>query len=306
MEVTPVTIMKQRLFITSAFLLLTAFCLSLGICSAAVENPAESEYPRRIILHRVTEGKGESLCTPVARYADAAGRSVDLVGAVHLAEASYYRALNRAFARYDKVLYEMVDGEGLPEQMRLERKVKEGKATAAEKARYDSMKAAAARGKGAAKMLTGYYAMMSDTLCLQQQTEHIDYGLPNMVFADMSMQELQSAMSGRGESWFSLAMDSMRAENSSSGVSFSRSSMRREVIRALARSSQAPVLAQSSIIVSRNERCFEVLDKQLASASAGTRIAIFYGAMHLRDMHRRLLARGFTLQGVQWLTAMRG
>ena len=273
---------------------------------AAVETPADSEYPKRVVLHRVAD-KGESLCTPVARYTDAAGRSVDLVGAVHLADASYYRALNRAFVRYDKVLYEMVDGEGLPEQLRLTRKVKEGTATPAEKARYEAMQAASSRGKGAAGLLHGYYAMMSETLGLQQQTEIIDYSLHNMVFADMSMQELQSAMSGRGESWFSLALDSMRTENSSSsGVSFSRSSMRREVIRALARSSQAPVLAQSSIIVSRNERCFEVLDKQLASAPAGTRIAIFYGAMHLRDMHRRLLERGFTLQGVQWLTAMRG
>lgn len=33
---------------------------------------------------------------------------------------------------------------------------------------------------------------------------------------------------------------------------------------------------------------------EVRSAPAGTRSAIFYGAMHLRDMHRRLYACGFT------------
>ncbi|MDO5471634.1 MAG: hypothetical protein Q4F38_10075 [Akkermansia sp.] len=279
--------------------------LSLCLTLAAAQPPA---YPHSIVQHRVAPNGAESLCTPVARYTDASGRTVDLVGAVHLADAAYYRNLNRAFKRYDFVLYEMVDGEGLPEQLRLARKVKQGNATAEEKARFEAATAAEGKAGGAAGLLRSYYAMMSETLRLRQQTECIDYSLHNMVFADLSMQELRAAMAKRGESWLSLALQALRADNSSvsSSLAFSPRALRREVIRALAASSHGAPLQQSSIIVARNERCFEVLDRCLASAPAATRIAIFYGAMHLRDMHHRLIARGFTLQGVQWLTAIRG
>lgn len=265
------------------------------------------EYPVRLVQHRVDAEGTERLLTPVARYTDSVGRTVDLVGAVHLADAAYYRNLNRAFAsRYDKVLYEMVDGEGLPEYLRLARKVQQGSATAEEKERYAALTAGAQAG--GTNLLGKYYEFMSRTLQLTLQTEHIDYSLENMVFADMSSAEFSRAMTERGESWLTIALQSLAEDQGGvSSFAFSRSSLRRELIRALAASASGTsgALQQGAIIISRNEKCFAVLDTQLATAPAGTRIAIFYGAMHLRDMHYRLLARGFSLQGVQWLTAIR-
>ena len=50
----------------------------------------------------------------------------------------------------------------------------------------------------------------------------------------------------------------------------------------------------------------QVLDRVLADEESPVRTAaIFYGAMHLRDMHARMLQRGFELVGVQWISAVR-
>ena len=58
----------------------------------------------------------------------------------------------------------------------------------------------------------------------------------------------------------------------------------------------------STIITERNKRCFEVLDKQLAAGKK--RIAIFYGAGHLPDMERRLIADYGLKRGSEtWLPA---
>lgn len=268
-------------------------------------------YPSRLVLHRVQPDGRESLCTPVARYTDAAGRTVDLVGAVHLADARYYRNLNRAFVRYDKVLYEMVDGEGVPEMLRLSRKVAEGKSAASEQKRLVELMSAGQRRNRSTEALAQYYRVMAELLGLSLQTEQVDYGLEQMVFADMSSEEFQQAMTERGESWLTLACDALAEDLASqqgrvlSLPTLSRSALRREMVRALASASAGSRLQQRAIIVARNERCFTVLDRELAQAPTGSRLAVFYGAMHLADMHRRMLARGFTLQGVQWLTAIR-
>ena len=91
---------------------------------------------------------------------------------------------------------------------------------------------------------------------------------------------------------------------SSSSFGSDDAQLRRTMLRALATESGG-AMEFSAIIISRNERCMEVLDRELQTAERGSRIAIFYGAMHLRDMHYRMLERGFKLQGVQWITAIR-
>lgn len=276
--------------------------------SGSVLAPQDSQYPEKIVLYTVEPNGKERLKTPVARYKDKAGRIVDLVGAVHLGNAAYYKKLNRAFARYDKVLYEMVDGEDLPEITRISRKVAAGTATPEEMQRFQQhIKNQQERG-GAANLLGTYYAYMAEMMQLSLQSEVIDYGRTNLVYADMSMQEFSAAMEARGESWMTLVWDSLR-DGSFSGsggglTSSSPESLRRQVSKMLAAQASSSRSEQRAIIVSRNERCFEVLDNLLQSDPEARRVAIFYGAMHLRDMHKRLLERGFELQGVQWVTAI--
>lgn len=269
--------------------------------------PEQSQYPESIVMIRRDASGREGLCTPVARYQNADGVSVDLVGAVHLADARYYRALNRAFARYDKVLYEMLNGEDLPEMTRLARKVAAGTATPEEKARHKYFVDNRERGV-AGELLSAYYASMADMMNLSLQAEMVDYGLTNLVYADMSSEEFSAAMAERGESWFTLVLDSVK-ESSGKGLSLfsptSGSGLKEMLCRQLVASSKGSASEGRAIIVARNARCFEVLDRLLEQEPAARRLAIFYGAMHLRDMHERLLQRGFTLQGVQWITAIR-
>jgi hypothetical protein len=269
--------------------------------------PEQSQYPESIVMMRRDASGREGLCTPVARYQNANGVCVDLVGAVHLADARYYRALNRAFARYDKVLYEMLNGEDLPEMTRLTRKVEAGAATPEEKARLKQYTDSRERGVGG-DLLSAYYASMADLMKLSLQSEVVDYGLSNLVYADMSSEEFSAAMAERGESWFTLVLDSVK-ESSGRGVSFtapkSGSGLKARFCRQLVASSSGSVTEGRAVIVARNARCFEVLDRLLEHEPEARRLAIFYGAMHLRDMHERLLQRGFTLQGVQWITAIR-
>ena len=281
--------------------------LLLTLCPCTVWATG-AEYPRDVLLRRVMSDGSERLCTPVARYTDSTGRIVDLVGAIHLAEPGYYRNLNRAFARYDKVLFEMVDGEGMPEMLRLTRKVSDGTATREEMDDYRRrMQELAAKDQGASgELLARYYSFMCRALDLQLQVECIDYSAENFIFADMSSEQFARALKERGESWTMLIIAALREDRPSlAPIARDRTDLRRTVIRSLAAEGSGHAWENSAILISRNEACFAVLDRELAAAPTGSRIAIFYGAMHLRDMHRRMLARGFVLQGVQWLTAIR-
>lgn len=304
------TLIRQLLLlVTTCATLLNAAPPTTPARNSSVLAPEQSQYPENIaLLHVTPEGK-ESLRTPIARYRHADGRTVDLVGAIHLADARYYHVLNRTFARYDRVLYEMVDGEDLPEIIRISRKIEAGIATDAETERYRQYQASK-EISWSGKLLNTYYIYMADLMKLSLQTNAIDYGRTNWVYADMSSAEFAAAMAERGETWLTLVLDSLQESSgyNSTGSLFSTpnaTELRRMVCRQLAATAKGSRAEKRAIITARNERCFEVLDHILAEEPAARHLAIFYGAMHLRDMHHRLLQRGFSLQGVQWITAIR-
>jgi hypothetical protein len=58
----------------------------------------------------IEDEKGAQLQTGVSTFRNAQGVTVDLVGAIHVADRTYYEQLNERFKRYDAVLYEMVGG----------------------------------------------------------------------------------------------------------------------------------------------------------------------------------------------------
>lgn len=271
--------------------------------------PDQAQFPELVVMLRTDSRGRESLCTPVARYKDKDGRIVDLIGAVHLGDARYYHALNRSMARYDKVLYEMVDGEDLPEMNRIAKKIADGSATPEEIARYRQYQAER-ENSTLGVLLGGYYAYVADLMQLSLQADHIDYSRTNLVYADMSSAEFAAAMEERGESWFTLVLDAMKeSDNSSNSLnlfSTNPTELRRMLCHQLVATAHGTRTEQRAIIVSRNERCMQVLDRVLADTEAPARtIAIFYGAMHLRDMHHRLIQRGFEQVGVQWVSAIR-
>ena len=289
-----------------------ALCAAAGLTTAQPVSAQEETYPAELVrMGTYNSEQEEVLQVPLATYADAQGRQIDLVGAIHIADPSYYADLNVRFATYDKVLYEMVDGGDLPRMLILKRKVDGNTATDEEKAEYEKLRGEMKERKEDSILgfvLNFLYDSISTQMNLQMQSEGIDYGKENFVFADVTQEELSKAMQDRGESWLGLIAKSMLSNLGEldlfSFLNPDPSQYKRMMMQALAKSSQSDsVMEQSSIVVARNAKCFEVLEGVLKDPAA-KRIAIFYGAMHLREMDERLKKMGYTLQKVEWLNAV--
>ena len=125
---------------------------------------------------------------------------VDLIGAVHVGEKSYYEALNKQFEQYDVELFEMVAPEGT--------KIPKGTKTS---------------GHPVAMLQNGLKGM----LALEHQLEHVDYTKKNMVHADMSPDDFAKSMEERKESFATMSfrmMGQAMAQQSNPSAKKSRTS----------------------------------------------------------------------------------
>ena len=292
--------------------LAVSLCAAAGLFAAPLAAQEQGNYPAELVrMGTYNSGQEEVLQVPLATYADAQGHQIDLVGAIHIADPSYYADLNTRFATYDKVLYEMVDGGDLPRMLILKRKVEGGTATEEEKAEYEKLRGEMKERKEDSILgfvLNFLYDSISTQMNLQMQSEGIDYGKENFVFADVTQEELSKAMQDSGESWLGLIVKSMVSNigelDLMTLLNPDPKQYKHMMMEALAKSSQSDsVMEQSSIVVARNAKCFQVLEGVLKDPVA-KRVAIFYGAMHLRDMDERLKKMGYTLQKVEWLNAV--
>jgi hypothetical protein len=261
----------------------------------------ETAQPQFVRVRRDEKGQPLAMETAVVRYvaAEAGGAAVvvDLIGAVHVGDKSYYDELNKLFESYDVLLYELVAPEGT-------KVPKEGR------------KGPSAHPIGA--MQDG----MSAILELQHQLDSIDYTKANFVHADMSPEEFAKSMEKRGESFMQLffrLMGQGMAQNASKGggsndldllvALFSKDrALKLKIMMAEQFNEIDGALAVldgpegSTILTERNKKCFEVLSKQLKDGKK--KIGVFYGAAHLPDMERRLLAdHGMKRDTEQWLAA---
>jgi hypothetical protein len=259
-------------------------------------------------LSRDDDGGLESLDTSIvaytedARAAARAGRkpvTVDLVAAVHLGGADYYETLDRLFADYDAVLYELV-------------------APPNERPRP---------GRKPSGAIGSAQQGLTKLLGLEFQLESIDYTATNFVHADLSPREFQQAMKKRGESWWSMFSKIMkesmeRAERGETaapevgvgelfGLLFGGGADRQIRLRRMMAEqfTDMDVLTSafggedgSTLITDRNAAALAVLEKRIARGDR--RIAIFYGAAHMDDFDRRL-REDFELQPGEtvWLEA---
>jgi hypothetical protein len=103
--------------------------------------------------------------------------TVDLVSAFHIGEKKYYDDLNKAFEKYDVVLYELVAPLGT--------RVPKG-------------------GGNKDSTLSKIQKFMKDNLDLEFQLDRIDYTKDNFVHADMSPDDIAKSMSEKGETWFTI------------------------------------------------------------------------------------------------------
>lgn len=221
------------------------------------------------------------------------GPTVDLVAAVHVGEKSYYAQLNREFAQYDAVLYELV----APPESKVP------------------------QAGPSDNPVSALQNLMKTMLALEFQLDRIDYGAANMVHADMSPEQFTRTMNQRGESIFSLflrmmgyAMTQQKGGSKTSDLDLLMALLDKNRALALKR-----VMAEqfedmdgslaaldgpkgSTIVSERNKVALGVLRKELAGGKQ--KIAIFYGAGHMADLQRRLRDDfGLVPISTRWLVA---
>lgn len=265
----------------------------------APKNSAPAVAPQSQFLRVVRDKAGTptAMQTAVVRYTGKDGVTVDLIGAVHVGEKSYYAALNKLFTDYEAMLYELVAPKGT--------KIPKG-------------------GKGRSAHPIGLLQHgMSDALGLVHQMNEVDYTKKNFVHADMTPEEFAESMEKRGESWLGMAFRAMGQSIAQQSKGAGGLGAEFEMLAAMfdehpevklkrAFASQFQNMEDlvdafgdeegSTIITERNKKALEVLKKQLDKGKK--HVAIFYGAAHLPDMHQRLLAEfGLKLATTQWLTA---
>lgn len=267
---------------------------------AAEPAAADADDEKFLRVVRDDAGNPTSLDTAVVSYIAAMGGNrglrVDLVGAVHVGEKSYYEALNKLFEEYDVVLYELV----APEGTRIE-------------------KGAKADSRHPLGMMQGG---MKDILKLEHQLEQVDYTKENFVHADMSPEDFAKSMKDRGESFLGMffrAMGQGMAQQSQQKnqvtdadilIAFFSKDRDLKLKQMMAQQFEDLETAMnaisgpngSTIIEERNNVALKVLGEQIEAGKK--KIAVFYGAGHLPDMHEKL-EKDFDLSrnNVRWLQA---
>lgn len=266
---------------------------------ASSRNTEASDFIR---VTKTLDGELRSLQTSIVRFSAGddhphAGAIVDLVGAVHVGERTYYEELKERFKDYDVVLYELVAPEGT-------------RISAAE---------ASDRGSPISAIQGG----MKEMLGLEFQLEHIDYLAKNFRHADMSPEEFMEDMASRGDSLlqmgFRMVGAGLASQASAGGqmseinllVAMMSQDRERQLRRAVAgqfidmessMAGMADASGKSTLLTERNSKALKVLRDELEQGKK--RIAIFYGAGHLPDMAERLNSEfGLQKSQVEWIDA---
>lgn len=261
-------------------------------------QPAENKYVRilRTDGPETDDGHPKSLQTSICSFHNADGtQQVDLIGAVHIGERSYYQELNRRFEDYDALLYELVAPEGTR----------------------------VPKGGGEPGSAVGYLQTgMTQMLGLDYQLKEVDYTPENFVHADMTPEEFSASMKRREESVVKMFFRSMGQSLVQQSQPENRGQDARMVAAMLDSDREHAlrvVLAEqfsnldgatlvfggpdgSTLITERNKKALRVLKRELAKGKK--KIGIFYGAGHLEDMAERLEKEfGMRAGKCDWLTA---
>ena len=267
---------------------------------ADAKSEEKAKEPAFLRLLKDDKKRPLEMQTAIVRYAkpgDDSGLYVDLIAAVHIGDAQYYKRLNEQFEQYDALLYELV----APEGTRVPKK--------------------AGRSSHPIGMLQ---SGLKDILELDYQLEKVDYHKKNFVHADMSPDDMAKSMEDRGETIWSIMFRMMgQGMAQQSKQQASGKSTDAQFLMALFDPNRALALKRamaqqfedlegamsvfdgpdgSVIITERNKVALEVLKKEIAAGKK--KLGIFYGAGHLSDMEKRLETDfGMKRQSVEWISA---
>lgn len=276
--------------------------LALGVLAApwifAAEGPAKKAGSDYLRFHEHAKGAALQVGIISLQHKET-GAKVDLVGAVHIGDADYYRALNKDFKKYDAVLYEMVKPKDL-----------------------DPGKLNQGRKQSSVSFLQRF---MKTQLDLAYQLDEVDYSPKNFVHADMTDKQFAKRQKARGEGMFQLMMRMMREDmaRQKGGGGGAADISAGELMRALFSPTRAVdlkyLLARqfnelerltagldgkegSVILTERNTVALKVLQREMKNGRKN--MAIFYGAAHMPDIEKRMIDKlGFERKATRWLTA---
>jgi len=291
--------MNRRLSYSALALSLVAATAAL-VSAATKDQGAGATKPSFLRLARDDNDAPVSMETAIVRYKadgeDKRGLTIDLIGAVHIGEKSYYDNLNKEFEQYEVLLYELVAPEGT--------RVPKGGGSGS--------------GHPVALMQNG----MKDMLELEHQLHHIDYHKDNFIHADMSPDDFSKSMADRGESIWTMVFRMMGQQLAQQNKRTDRAP-EADLFMALFDKNRAlslkRVMAEqfedlegamsafegpggSTLISERNKVALKVLSEQIAAGKK--RIGIFYGAGHMPDMEERLTKDfGMHRDTQRWLVA---
>lgn len=271
----------------------------IALALATVVAPAcadEIASQTQFIRYQTVGDDGGQLQTAVTTYTNKDGVEVALIGAVHIADSAYYRSLNARFTKYDALLYELI-------------------APAGQRPRP---------GQRSGSLIGLLQRAMKRVLGLEFQLDGVDYRKDNFVHADMDPTEFRRAQEERGEGfldmflrmWMRTMQDQMSGKGAAAGLdpaqllqALQSDDIQRSLKIILAGEMQnlegmmagiSDENGESVILTERNKVALEVLKKEVKKHR---KIGIFYGAAHLPDMEKRLVAMGFEQKSHEWLTA---
>jgi hypothetical protein len=234
-----------------------------------------------------------------ARFRNAKGQTVDLIAAVHVADPSFFKALNEQFTHEDALLYELI----MPKDMAI--------ADLHDPDRPSSW-------------ITMFQHFLQNTLKLQFQLDGINYDAPNFIHADLDAETFTSMQQQRGESMTGLMLQSMLRSLSDPDLNNDPTGGIGPLLLAMhspdhARALKLMLARQfgkmddmladmegpdgSVLLTERNKAAMAVLAKELAAGKS--HLGVFYGAGHLRGMEKILTGQmGFKSDGApQWRVA---
>jgi hypothetical protein len=298
--------MKKQLLLATALFLPLVLQAEPPAAPAAPPAVAAADQAQKEQFIRVqeTDGKPVALQTAVVRLTKG-DATLELVGAIHIADKKYYEALSKRFEGYEALLWEGIGGGAAP--------------AAAKPAEEPPKEPAEKAGKKKASRLNGLhgaYESAAKFLDLAYQMGEIDYSKANFVHADLSMEEFSTLQEQRGESLFSFMLKAgLEAEKAGAAkepstlklltsiIKGDKTGLKRELVHTLgAGDDQVAALAGDSVIITdRNAKCLEVLAREVGAGRK--KLGIFYGAAHFPDMVKRLTEAGWTSAGTEWMTA---
>ncbi len=265
--------------------------LAAALTLAAPAKEAPSEENKATDFIRVHRTGSKALLQPAATTYQKNEVAVTLLGAVHLADKSYFHDLNTRFQAYDRVLFEMIGGDHIAAFKKLE-----------------------AEGKDIAHTPLGKtYQAISTFLNLAHQKTEIHYTAKNLIHADLTMEEYQKLQKERSESLLDFALEAEKNANpahqpttpelTAALSSGNANQAKLLLIDSLANGDEAlaGLLEPTVIITDRNAKALAVLEAQIKVGHRS--LAIFYGAGHFPDMEKSLLKKGYKKTKQEWLTA---